>query len=168
MRSYRCLFLYPAFGSIKTTLYVLAVLNLLLALYFFLKTKSKYRSVLVGVLFALFTLITGILPSGEYLASLESIGEDNNADRPIFYKEGIMATVKVYNKEGKYKSMSIDGVTIASEDFKQKESIIGHLPFLTNASVKEVLVVGLASGSTIGSILKHDELENLDVVENST
>ena len=155
----------PAFGSIKTTLYVLAVLNLLLALYFFLKTKSKYRSVLVGVLFALFTLITGILPSGEYLASLESIGEDNNADRPIFYKEGIMATVKVYNKEGKYKSMSIDGVTIASEDFKQKESIIGHLPFLTNASVKEVLVVGLASGSTIGSILKHDEVENLDVVE---
>jgi len=155
----------PAFGSIKTTLYVLAVLNLLLALYFFLKIKSKYRSVLVGVLFALFTLITGILPSGEYLASLESIGEDNNADRPIFYKEGIMATVKVYNKEGKYKSMSIDGVTIASEDFKQKESIIGHLPFLTNASVKEVLVVGLASGSTIGSILKHDEVENLDVVE---
>ena len=25
--------------------------------------------------------------------------------------------------------------------------------------------MGLASGSTIGSILKHDELENLDVVE---
>ena len=119
----------------------------------------------IGVLVVVFGLFIGSLKSGDYLASLESIGEDNNSDRPLFYKEGVMATVKVYNKDGKYKSMSIDGVTIASESFKQKESIIGHLPFLTNAKVKDVLVVGLASGSTIGCILKHDEIESIDVVE---
>lgn len=155
----------PLLGSIKSTLFVLAGINMLIATVFILTSNSKFKIVLISFILLVFVGLSGSLKSGDYLASLESIGEDGKENIPLFYKEGVMATVKVYNKEGKYKSMSIDGVTIASESFKQKESIIGHLPFLTETKIKDVLVVGLASGSAIGSILKHEEIDNVDVVE---
>lgn len=157
--------LIPLLGGIKNTLYLLAGLNLLLALAFVWFSHWKMRKLAAGLFLFVFVIFFFSFSSGNYLASLESIGEDRIVDKPLFYKEGIMATVKVYNKEGKYRSMSIDGVTIASESFKQKESIIGHLPFFTETNIKDVLVVGLASGSTIGSILKHDEVKQVDVVE---
>ncbi len=157
--------LIPLLGGIKSTLFTLSGINFLLAIYFVINAQNKMKLGIASILVISFSIAAFSLQSGDFLASLESIGEDRKEDKPLFYKEGIMATVKVYNKEGRYKSMSIDGVTIASENFKQKESIIGHLPFFTNAVIDKVLVVGLASGSTIGSILKHSEIKNIDVVE---
>jgi len=120
---------------------------------------------LIFTYIGLFAFIGIKTKSNTVLASLENIDEDTYKDTPIYYKEGIMATVKVYKKGGVYKSLSIDGVTIASEAFKAKESSIGHLPFFLNREIKNVLAVGLASGSTVGSILKHSEVKHIDVVE---
>jgi spermidine synthase len=157
--------LIPIFGSIKITLYLLAVVNLLIALYFTYLSAIKKRNYLLVAFSVLFGLLLLGTQCNNTLASLESIGEDSYSDEPLFYKEGVMATVKIYKKEGLFKSLSIDGVTIASEAFKGKESTIGHLPFFTNRNIKNVLAVGLASGSTVGSILKHKDVEQVDIVE---
>lgn len=157
--------LIPVLGSLKSTLYLLAILNLIIALFFVLKSRAKKKFLFTAVYILIFGLVIVKTESGSTLASLEGISEDSSADKPIFYKEGIMATVKVYNKNNTYKSLSIDGVTIASEAFKAKESIIGHLPFFTKQKINSVLAVGLASGSTVGSILKHEEVNHVDVVE---
>jgi len=157
--------LIPILGSIKITLYLLAILNLLIALYFTYLSAIKKRNYLLVAFSVLFGLLLLGTQSNNTLASLENIGEDSYSDEPLFYKEGVMATVKIYKKDGLFKSLSIDGVTIASEAFKGKESTIGHLPFFTKRNIKNVLAVGLASGSTVGSILKHKEVEQVDIVE---
>jgi spermidine synthase len=157
--------LIPLLGSVKSTLYFLACLNLIVALYFVFKSSKTRKYIRPFVYLGVFILLLFKTDSDDILASLENIAEDTSQDTPIFYQEGIMATVKVYNKNGRFKSLSIDGVTIASEAFKAKESSIGHLPFFINKDIENVLAVGLASGSTVGSILKHEEVKHIDVVE---
>ncbi|BDS13710.1 fused MFS/spermidine synthase [Aureispira anguillae] len=157
--------LIPLLGSIKWTLYLLAGVNLLIALYYILLSNTPKKNALLLMSTSIFVAVLMLTQSNNVLASLENVNEDAYSDKPIFYKEGVMATVKVYNQHNTYQSLSIDGVTIASEAFKAKESTIAHLPFFTDKPIKNVLAVGLASGSTVGSILKHPEVEQLDVVE---
>ncbi|MGB0882474.1 MAG: fused MFS/spermidine synthase [Vicingaceae bacterium] len=154
----------PLFGSIKITLYIFAILNIIIAVYYTYNSHFSKKKILSVLFLTSFSLLCFNITPNSILISLESINQ-NQKNKPIFYKEGIMATVKVYNKDGYAKSLSIDGITIASEAFKAKESTIGHLPFLTKKPIKNVLAVGLASGSTVGSILKHKEVEHIDVVE---
>jgi len=155
----------PLLGSIKTTLYLFAGLNIIIALYYTYTSGYSKKIILLVFFVGSFGLVLHFTKSSDILLQLESVNKEQFEASPIFYKEGIMATVKVYNKDGWAKSLSIDGVTIASESFKAKESIIGHLPFFTNNKTENILAVGLASGSTVGSILKHKEVEHIDVVE---
>ena len=155
----------PILGSIKTTLYLLAGLNIFIALYYTYISGYSKKMILLIFFTGTFGWLLHNTKSNDILLQLENVNKEQYGSYPIFYKEGIMATVKVYNKDGNEKSLSIDGVTIASEAFKAKESTIGHLPFFTKNPIKEILVVGLASGSTVGSILKHKEVDHVDVVE---
>lgn len=157
--------LIPALGSIKKTLYVLAIINFIIGAYFIYKSEHSKKWVIGIAIFLSFGYCFKMVPSDSVLASLELIGEDTKEIKPIFYKEGVMATVKVYNKNNRFKSLSIDGVTIASESFMMKEKMIAHLPFFTDRKIDNALAVGLASGSTVKSILKHPEIKQLDVVE---
>ena len=155
----------PLLGSIKATLYLLAGINLIITLYYLYSSKiGKRIPIIIAVVFC-FGFLLFSTKSNNVLASLENVVEDSKKDTPLFYKEGVMATVKVYKLENKYKALSINGVTIASESFKTKERTIGHLPFFTERKINNVLAVGLASGSTVGAILEHPEVEHLDVVE---
>lgn len=157
--------LIPILGSIKKTLIVLAVVNFIIGLYFIYKSEYSKKWIITITLLILFGYCYKTLPSNKILASLEVVGEDSKDIKPIFYKEGVMATVKVYNKNNQFKSLSIDGVTIASDSYLMKEKMIAHLPFFTDRNIDNALAVGLASGSTVKSILKHSELKSLDVVE---
>ncbi len=155
----------PLLGSIKTTLYFFAGLNIIIALYFTYNSGYSKKIILLIFFAGSFGFTLHQTKSSDILLQLENLSEEQYDKTPIFYKEGVMATVKVYNKYGTAKSLSIDGVTIASEAFKAKESTIAHLPFFTKKPIKNVLAVGLASGSTVGSILKHKGVEHIDVVD---
>ena len=156
--------LIPLLAGLKNTMYFLVALNLVIALYFVYDSKYSRKKVLIPSLVALVLLIGWSTKSGNVLASLEGLNDDNINDEIYYYEEGTMATVKVYDRKGS-KSLSIDGVTIASEAYKAKESAIAHFPFLTPTKIKDVLVVGLASGSTLRSTLLHKEVNSIDVVE---
>lgn len=157
--------LIPLLDGIKPTLIVLAVINCIIGAYFIFKSDFSKKWIVGLVLLLLFGYSFKIIPKDNVLASLELVNEDTKDIKPLYYEEGVMATVKVYDKHNVYKSLSIDGITIASESFVMKEKMIAHIPFLTDRKIDKALAVGLASGSTVKSILKHPEINQLDVVE---
>jgi spermidine synthase len=152
--------LIPSFG-IKTSIYIVAVINLLIGIYFVVKSGLKFRPV---ILYSLPVLLIVVFLSGEgkYLFG----NKEKKTDNVLFYEEGLMATVKVYER-GKAKYMSIDGITIAStgRNLMQKEKLIAHLPFFLKKDAKDVLAVGLASGISVGSMTLHKDVKQIDCVE---
>ncbi len=79
--------------------------------------------------------------------------------RLLYYNPGITATVAVMERDDGVRFLTIDGKTDASTGKKsdlRTQVMIGQLPLLFHESPDEVLVVGLGSGITVGSVLTHD------------
>ncbi len=153
-------FLLPAFG-IKTSILLISLVNLMLGIIFIFKANLKVVSTL-SISTALFFFALGLSFEGQYLFGRK----EQKEDRVLFYKEGLMSTVKVY-EQNKSLYMSIDGVSIASNHstLLKKEKLIAHLPFFVKSDIKKILAVGLASGISVGSMALHRNVENIDCVE---
>ena len=119
--------LIPLLNGLKNTLYFISALNLCIALYYLFISGHARKYLFVFSAIAVLGMMAWTTKSNDVLASLEGLNDDAIEDNIFFYQEGTMATVKVYDRQGS-KSLSIDGVTIASESFKAKESAIGHFP----------------------------------------
>jgi spermidine synthase len=150
--------LLPSIG-IRGALVVMAGISLVLG-WVFLWQSRRYREVLAGAVICALLLSAGL--QWRYLLGR---GE-TTADRVLFYDEGLMSTVKVYER-GSHRYMSIDGSRIAStaRGLRQKEQLVAHLPSLLRPGVETVLTVGLASGITAHSVSLHDDVRVIDVVE---
>jgi len=82
----------------------------------------------------------------------------------LFYKEGTSATVSV-NQVRDIISLAVNGKTDASngtDSFNQ--FLLGHLPMLLNPSAKQVLTIGLGSGSTLAAVASY-AVQKIDCVE---
>lgn len=77
----------------------------------------------------------------------------------LYYHPGRTATVAVMERDDGVRFLSIDGKTDAStaqaHDMKT-QVMLGQLPMLFHSEPDKVLVVGLGSGVTVGSVLTHD------------
>jgi spermidine synthase len=150
--------LLPWIG-IRGSLVGMAMVSLLLGAAF-LWQVGRRRELSVGVLVCVLLSVAG-------LQNPHLMGRGELATDPVlFYDEGLMSTVKVYQREG-HLQMSIDGSRIAStaRGLRQKEQLLAHLPLLLATEAEEVLVVGLASGITAHSASLHETLRRIDVVE---
>ena len=152
--------LIPSFG-IKISIYIIAGINLAIGILFVFKSGLKFRPV---ILYSLPVLLIVLFLSGEgkYLFG----NKEKKTDKVLFYEEGLMATVKVYER-GENRYMSIDGIPIAStgRSLMQKEKLIAHLPFFLKKNAEDVLAVGLASGISVGSMTLHNDVKQIDCVE---
>ena len=85
--------------------------------------------------------------------------------RLLFYQDGLTATVSV-EQVGPTISLHLDGKADASTARLDMPTqvLVGHLPLLFHPAPRQVLVVGLGSGVTLGSVLRHP-IERLTVVE---
>lgn len=87
-----------------------------------------------------------------------------------FYREDFGTTVGVFLGEasdgsGKQLSLVVDGKTDASSTGdRPTQSLIGHLPLLLKPDARDVFILGLGSGMTVGSVLTHP-VERVDCVE---
>ena len=155
------IFLLPLIG-IKASILLIVFINLLIGVYFV--SKSNKPKKWLAVLATVPILAVGLFASlqGTYLRS----NQEAKTDQVKFYDEGLMSTVKVYEKRNEL-IMSIDGTKIASteQSLLQKEKMIGHLPFFLSKDLKNVLAVGLASGISVDAMAKHQEVQNIDCVE---
>jgi spermidine synthase len=152
--------LIPSLG-IKWSIGLLSAGSLVIGIGFML-TSGKKLQALEWTLLAVFaaTFIGSI--GGPMLSSREEL----KSDRILFYKEGLSATVKVY-EVGSTLNMSIDGMNIASTSpaLLQKELLIAHLPFFINPRIESALSVGLASGISTNAIASHPGVRSVDCVE---
>jgi len=85
----------------------------------------------------------------------------------LYYKSGANFSVAVTRNPGGVLSLSIDGKVDASSDISadmQTQTLSGHLPMLLHPGAKRVLVIGLASGVTLGAVAAYP-VEEIDCVE---
>ena len=88
-----------------------------------------------------------------------------NTDRVLYYKEGVTGTVAV-KQRGENRFLTIGGKVEASSDIEDMATqiLIGQIPMFIAKDPKDTLVIGLASGVTVGSVARHP-VRRIDAVE---
>jgi spermidine synthase len=94
--------------------------------------------------------------------------EQNESTHVLFYKEGTTTTVGVVEGKGynaTQKVLIVNGKQDASSQYDlPTQLLLGQLPCLLHHDPQNVLVVGLGSGVTVGSVLTHP-VQRVDCVE---
>lgn len=110
-----------------------------------------------------------LLASGAYLyapfapkgANLEALLK---AGRVLYYREGAASTVSVKRLTGTT-TLAVDGKTDASNRGDMlTQKLVAHLPLLLHDAPRDVAIVGLGSGVTLGAALRHP-IARADVLE---
>ncbi len=82
----------------------------------------------------------------------------------LYYREGAAATVSVKKLTGTT-TLAVDGKVDASNRSDMlTQKMVAHLPLLLHDNPREVMIVGLGSGATVGSALRHP-IARADVLE---
>jgi spermidine synthase len=109
-----------------------------------------------------------LLSSGayKYAASLRApdLAAGLRAGRLLYYREGPSGTVAVRRVAGST-SLAIDGKVDASNSGDMlTQRLLAHVPLLLHPNPKRAAILGLGSGVTLGSALRHP-LDRADVLE---
>ncbi len=84
----------------------------------------------------------------------------------VYYKEGQLATVAVFDHPSGSKVLTINGKVDASSIADMGTQLfVAHMPMLLHPDPRKALMIGLGSGSTLGAMTLHPEVERIDAVE---
>ncbi|HUL30523.1 MAG TPA: fused MFS/spermidine synthase, partial [Thermodesulfobacteriota bacterium] len=85
----------------------------------------------------------------------------------LYYGEGVEAIVSAIKIKGGEQSFITNGRIEASSHLQalQCQFTLGHLPMLLNKNPRNVLVVGLGSGMTLGATSVHPSVEQMTLLE---
>lgn len=80
--------------------------------------------------------------------------------RPLFYRDGVGASVLVYERPSlaarPHRVLAIDGkVEASTADDMPTQVLSGHLPLMVGARPGRALIIGVASGITLGAVARH-------------
>ena len=161
----------PLFGLTKSMLLYASINGLIgTVLLSFLHLSSKRKQILwsaAPAAFAAFALIL-LWFSGNIVFHRPSALEASQfPEKLVFYKEGPLDTVSVYETELNGKALFIDSRAVAGTNkiMLTDQKTMAHLPMLLLDDPKTALDFGFGSGGTAWSFLQHDSLQRLDVVE---
>ena len=112
-----------------------------------------------------------LLSSGAYKYAASLRGPDLEtalrAGRLLYYREGVAGTVAVRTLTGTM-SLAIDGKVDASNAGDMlTQRLLAHVPLLLHPDPKQIAILGLGSGVTLGSALTHP-IDRADVLEISS
>ena len=158
-------FLLVPLAGITRSLGIVALLNLAVAVAIILvagRPRRATRLAVSGGFLAVAAAVVAVPVTFQFPADTEAAG-----DVVLFYREGVTATTKVYEKPlSGQKHMSVDGIYIGGAGgAEKKEQVLAHLPKLLLARYRSELAVGLGSGVVPGESGRHAALERLDIVE---
>ena len=85
----------------------------------------------------------------------------------LFYHEGVNSTTSVFRVKGGVQALLVSGKVVASDSLidQQCQLTLGHLPMLLHKDPRNVLVVGLGTGMTLGATSVHPSVEELTLAE---
>ncbi len=102
---------------------------------------------------------SGIFRDAPKIIKKENIRKSLKKDTIVFYKEGKIFTVAVKKDiETETMSLCIDGKPDASTDMKSDmvtQILSAHIPLILKPAAESCLIVGLASGITLGEVQKY-------------
>ena len=171
----------PVFGYTRTLVLILAIYFILGG--FFIAREKGVGWMVKGVFifFFAFWAIFGALSSpwgkknltmGSFVYAplyigygIDTVREAIESDKVLFYKEGL-SNVAVMQR-GTNRILKVNGKVDASDSLGDLETeiLLGALPMILHPNPENVLVIGLGSGITLGSITQFDEAKSIDVAE---
>ena len=109
-------------------------------------------------------LASGVYMYAPYVPEDLDLLTQLKAGHLLYYKEGAAATVSVKQLTGTT-SLAVDGKVDASNRGDMlTQKLIAHLPLLLHDDPKDVGIIGLGSGATVGAALSHP-IARVDVIE---
>lgn len=175
------LLLLPALG-IKRMIELGVLMNFLVgasALGFVTQLSRKNKALILGGICGLFSAYIYLYPSWDQKIFSSGVFRDKRSflgmtyqqfrkvfrEEILYYKDGSNTTVAVTKSADGDIRLKINGKTDASSRGDLPTQIlIAQLPLLVKPEASTVLVIGLGSGITAGSVLQHP-VSRLDVVE---
>lgn len=180
-----CGFLLLPLLGIRSTLIVASSMSLLLAAWMLYESTRGRRvrlavPVLSASVIAAFLVLTPpwdplMMNAGLYYhpdefpegPSYKALRDSLKDEEVVYYREGMTASVLV-GRTTQFNDLylKVNGKTEASSAVDLETQIfVGHLPLLLHDDPKKVLVIGLASGITVGSVSTHpvDSIRVLEV-----
>ena len=172
--------LIPLVGTAKSIVVMAAVYLAIGAVILFISKTNKLLN--LSLLFILFVSVfiglklakweKYLFAAGLYVNPEEhkDMTKDNllkKLEKPaiIYEAEGVLGYIAVTKGKDGILSLKINGKTDASTGTDmENQLLLGHLPLLLHKDPKDVLVVGLGSGITLGSVLSHP-VEKVDAIE---
>ncbi|MCB9729993.1 MAG: fused MFS/spermidine synthase [Deltaproteobacteria bacterium] len=113
-----------------------------------------------------------LIHSGLYRSLDTDYGSEADFDastddvRFLFAEDDAEATVSVVENSIGHRLLRIDGKSDASNRGDvPTQVLVSQLPTFFHEAPKRVLIVGLGSGISVGTLLAHEEIERIDVVE---
>jgi spermidine synthase len=97
-------------------------------------------------------------------AGVRGLTDELAAVRTVYQREGLTATVLVQRNGDGERLLTINGRTESGDPFMRTQVLIAHWPMWLARSSGRVLVIGMGSGATAGSVLRYP-VGRLDVVE---
>lgn len=180
-------FVLIPFVGVQRSIYIAVGLNALVGAAFVLMCRAstvQMRRVLACLILWAFGVAVWRIPtwdqtlmtSGPYLYAMElGLGQAKTkaeaVDRlrteadMLFYKEGVTATVSVLRGLDGVTWLRVNGKNDASSlGDMPSQQLVGHLPLLLTPGAEDVLVIGLGSGVTLGTVQQHP-VRRIDCVE---
>lgn len=109
-------------------------------------------------------LASGVYMYAPYVPADLDLATQLKAGTLLFYREGASATVSVKRLTGTT-TLAVDGKTDASNRGDMlTQKLVAHLPLLLHPNPREVAIIGLGSGVTVGAALTHP-ITRADVLE---
>lgn len=175
--------LMPLIG-VRMTLAVGVALNGAVGLLYVLRSwRMAPRGAATGVALAAATVVAWavlpdwnreVLTSGAYVYPGAYVGRSAQArmeERTLLhYRDALTATVSVCEVSIRgatepILSLQVSGKTDASTGDMSTQLLLAHFPILLHPDPRSVLIIGLASGCTLGAVEQHAGLERIDCVE---
>jgi spermidine synthase len=157
--------LIPYFGS-SVTLILFSVLFVVggAVIQLYALPTNPYKLLIVSLLFVLMIVIVINTPSKIRLNY--NVQKDSQPEI-LYSSEGAMGKIHVVRNKSNVTMLSINGNVEADNSLTQLRHFImkAHLPLLFKPDAKEVLVVGLGMGITASSLLLHENVNQIDIVE---
>ncbi len=84
----------------------------------------------------------------------------------LFSEKSPYQTVEVFDTYDRGRMLTIDRIIMCTEvDEASYHEMLVHVPMLTNAQIKDVLVIGAGDGGTIRELVRHEDIRQITMVE---